>query len=120
MTTNIHEDLKIPVEEEDFVFRFRIGPPPGEGDPDTLVRILLEEILAVVELTHKGKAVRVDGFRLLANPSTIHKCCPRADEGKGGVVDAATRYACKPDRPLCANRCVGAEGHGGRYSPGSR
>ena len=57
---------------EDYIFRFALGEPPADADPVALIRTLLQEMLSIVELTDHGEVVRVDGFQLIADPSTTH------------------------------------------------
>jgi len=63
--------------EEDYVFRYPLehgGGEPLYHDPLLeMVRVLLESLLDVVVLTHQGKEVKVDGFRLLCRPQEEHR-----------------------------------------------
>jgi hypothetical protein len=69
MKTEICED------DEDFVWRFSVpafsdtGP---RGDPLVeMVRLFMEDLLAIAFLTHKGERVSVDGFAFANNPAEI-------------------------------------------------
>ena len=59
-----------PVPEDDFVFRFRIAPPPVYGD-DALERFYREsllDLLKVVRFYARGVPVVVDAFAFLDRP----------------------------------------------------
>jgi len=80
----------LPVEEGEYVFRFRLGPleseDDGYGDPLLeLIRGQLADLLRAVVLTHRGRRVRVDGFRLLRDPDTEYSLFP--NKGKNGAAD---------------------------------
>lgn len=65
---------------EDFVWRFRLEPPPpATANPDPLVEMLrafLEDLLQIGFLTSGGERVRVDGFALSNEPRTVHPIFP--------------------------------------------
>jgi hypothetical protein len=81
-------------EEEDFVFRFRLDQPASDeaacDDPlIELIRGQLADLLDAVILTHHGKRVRVDGFRLLQDPDTQHDIFPRPQDQQPEESDGA-------------------------------
>jgi len=70
-----------PADEGDYVFRFRLSPldsdEGGYGDPLLeLIRGQLADLLRAVVLTHRGRRVMVDGFRLLRDPDTQYELFP--------------------------------------------
>jgi len=71
-----------PAADEDYVFRFKLDPSPGDpgvcDDPLLeLIRGQLADLLDAVQLTYRGQLVKVDGFRLLQDPDTEHKIHPQ-------------------------------------------
>ena len=69
--------------EEDYIFRFPLEPEKLEVVYEDrlleLVRGLLADVLDCVVLTHHGKRVQVDGFRLLQDLDTEYKIFPDKD-----------------------------------------
>lgn len=65
----------------DYVFRFRLqqGAADADGYDDPLLELIrgqLADLLRAVTLTHRGKRVQVDGFRLLRDPDTQYDLFP--------------------------------------------
>lgn len=71
------EATPISVDEKgDYIFRFSIDVLHDEYSPEPLVdfvRRQLADLLKVVVLTHNGRKVRVNGFRLLNDLEREHK-----------------------------------------------
>ena len=80
------------VEEEDYVFRFRLEPaePDENGYEDPLLELIrghLADLLDAVTLTFHGQRVRVDGFRLLQDPETQYEIFPSAASAADGGAE---------------------------------
>ena len=74
--------------DKDYVFRFRLEPaePDEAGYDDPLLELIrgqLADLLDAVVLTHHGKRVRVDGFRLLQDPDTQYDIFPKSGSASG-------------------------------------
>jgi len=70
---------------EPFEFRFSLDDrATGAGGREDLVVFVREQIrtlLGVVELTHLGQPVRIDGFRLQRDPETVEPLFPEEPSG---------------------------------------
>ncbi len=64
-------------EKGDYIFRFGISPPESGNESEEplidFVRCQLQDLLQIIVLTHDGKRVRVNGFRLLNDTEREHK-----------------------------------------------
>lgn len=68
----------------EYVFRFRIETPAADeaayDDPLVeLIRGQLADLLDAVVLTHRGRRVTIDGFRLLQEPEKEYRIFPPLD-----------------------------------------
>ena len=67
---------------QEYVWRFALKPSdPGVADGDPVVgfvRLTLRELLDFIVLTHQGKEVEVDGFRMQGKPRKNYRIFDRA------------------------------------------
>lgn len=69
-------------EENDYIFRYPLTPSPKETARDPLLELFrqeLQSLLSLLVLYHKGKEVKVDGFRMMKERETIHEIFLPAD-----------------------------------------
>jgi hypothetical protein len=68
---------------DEYVFRFRVETPTDEAAYDDplveLIRGQLADLLDAVVLTHRGRRVAIDGFRLLQEPEKEYRIFPPVD-----------------------------------------
>lgn len=67
----------------DYVFRYKLDRTSGQPSTDPLLEMMrsqLKSILNVVVLTEGGREVKVDGFKLLGDRSSIHEVFPQREE----------------------------------------
>lgn len=63
-------------EEQDYIFRYQINPPEKENIRNPLLELMRMELASLLDLLtlfHKGREIKVDGFRLLNERKTIHE-----------------------------------------------
>ena len=67
----------------DYVFRYKLDRNSTQASTDPLLEMIrsqLESILNVVVLMEGDREVKVEGFKLLGDRSTIHEVFPQREE----------------------------------------